>query len=103
MQYHHEEKRMGQREKRVQTWLTNPPKDAPIDQVEAILKYYFRDKLRKKTGSHRVVRDERLANSAGFEPFGEFSIPIKGGQRVKGCYLQVLARAIQIIEELEGT
>jgi hypothetical protein len=94
---------MGQREKLVQAWLNNPPKDAPIHEVEAILKYYFKGKLRTKTGSHRVVRDERLANSAGFEPFGQFSIPIKGGQRVKGRYLQDLARAIQIIETIEGT
>lgn len=94
---------MGKREKRVQTWLNNPPRDAPIDEVEAILKYYFRDKLRTKTGSHRVVRDKRLATYAGFGPLGEFTIPIKGGQRVKGCYLQILARAIQIIEEVEGT
>jgi hypothetical protein len=102
MQYHHEEKHMGKREKLVQKWLTNPPKDAPVDQVEAILRHYFRDKLRTKTGSHRVVRDERLAIYAGFEPNGQFSIAIKGGQRVLGCYLQTLARAIQIIEEIEG-
>jgi len=93
---------MGQREKRVHTWLTNPPKDAPIDEVDAILKYYFSGKLRKKTGSHRVVRDERLASYSGFQPYGEITISVKGGQRVKGYQLQMLARAIQIIEEIEG-
>lgn len=94
---------MGQREKRVQTWLTNPPKHAPIEEVEAVLRFYFPGRLRKKTGSHRVVRDERLATYSGFEPYGEFTISVVGGQRVKGYQLQILARAIQIIEEIEGT
>jgi hypothetical protein len=102
MQYHNKEKRMGQREKRVQAWLNNPPRDAPIDEVDAILKHYFSGKIRKKTGSHRVVRDAKLADHSGFEPYGEFSISVVGGQRVKGYQLQMLARAIQIIEEMEG-
>lgn len=94
---------MGRREKKVRAWLTNTPTDAPVEEVDAVLRYFFEGKIRKKSGSHRVVRDERLAGYSGFEPFGEFTISIKGGQRVKGYQLQIIARAIQIIEDLEGT
>ncbi len=94
---------MGRRDKRVQSWLTDPPKYAPIHEVEADLKHYFEGRVRKKSRSHRVVRDERLAGYSGFEPYGEFSISVNGGQRVKGYQLETLARATQIIEEIEGT
>jgi hypothetical protein len=93
---------MSRLRKRLQIWLTDPPTDAPIDEVEGIIKRYFQGKVESKSGSHRVIRDERLAGHAGFEPFGEFSIPVKGGRRVKGHYLQRLARAVQIIERVEG-
>lgn len=94
---------MGQRERRVQTWLTNPPKDAPFDEVKAVLSYYFSGKIQKKSSSHIVVRDERLKGYSEFDPYGEFVISKKGGQRVLGYQLQTLARAIQIITETEGT
>lgn len=92
---------MGQREKRIQEWLNNPPTDAPFEHVKGVLKHYFAGKIRKKSGSHRVVRDERLAGHPGFGPFGEFAISISGGQRVKGYLLQRLAQAVQIVEEME--
>lgn len=92
---------MARREKVVQTWLTNTPRYAPVDQVEAILDYYFPGQVRKRS-SHRVVNDARLAPHPGFEPNGEFTVCITGGQRVKGLYLERLARAIQIIQEIEG-
>jgi len=91
---------MGRAERRVQKWLNSPPKDAHVEEVKAILKRYFQGKFRFKSGSHIVVRDDRLAPYSGFDPFGEFAIPVKGGQRVKGYYLQRLARAVQIINEL---
>ncbi len=93
---------MGRAEKRLQKWLDNPPKDAPVDEVRAVLDRHFHGKIRSASGSHIVVADERLAHYSGFEPFGEFAIPVKGGQRVKGYYLQRLARAVKIAEELEG-
>jgi len=68
---------MARADKRIQRWLNNPPTDAPVEEVEAILKHYFPGKLKTKTGSHRVVRDERLAPYPGFAPFGELSIPVK--------------------------
>lgn len=93
---------MGQREKRVRLWLTDPPTDAPFSEVEALLNYYFKDKIYKKSGSHCVVRDERLIGHAGFDPYGEFVISKKGGRRVLGYQLQRLAQAIQILLDAEG-
>jgi len=92
---------MGRLEKRINKWLNSPPFDAPAEEVQAVLKSHFPGRFRRKPGSNIVVRDERLRFSHGFEPFGEFTIPVSGGQRVKGRYLQRLARAIRIIEELE--
>lgn len=92
---------MGRRDRLVQKWLTNPPTDAPFEEVAGVLNYFFRGKIRKKGSSHRVVRDERLRGYSEFDPYGEFSISKVGGQRVKGYQLQTLARAIQIITEEE--
>lgn len=89
---------MGQREKLLDRWLNNTPQTAPVSEVEAILKYFFKDRFRQKGSSHIVIRDERL-HSADFGLLGEFSIPVSGGQRVKGLYLRRLAQIIQIIEE----
>jgi hypothetical protein len=91
---------MARREKLVQKWLNDPPTDAPIDEVDAVLRYFFRGKILKKSGSHRVIRDARLKGFSGFEPYGEFAISVTGGQRVKGYLLHQLAQAIMIIEEI---
>jgi hypothetical protein len=61
---------MGRAEKRIQAWLDNPPKDAPVDEVVAVLKRYFQGKYDAKAGSHYVIRDQRLAPFSGFAPFG---------------------------------
>jgi hypothetical protein len=92
---------MGRSEKRIRTWLNNTPKEAPIEEVDAVLERHFAGKIRVKSGSHRVVRDRRLASYYGFEPYGEFTVVVKSGQRVKGFYLKRLAEAVRIIEELE--
>jgi len=94
---------MGKTEKRLKAWLNNPPTEEGVDAVHAVLKRYFPGKFESKGGSHIVLRDERLAVFSGFEPYGELSIPIKGGRRVKRRYLQRLAQAVEIVTELEGT
>lgn len=48
------------------------------------------------------MRDEKLTDHSGFEPYGEFTISVTGVQRVKGYLLQRLAQAIKIIDEMEG-
>lgn len=88
---------MGRRDRLIQKWLTDPPTEAPFEQVAGVLDYFFEGLIRKKSSSHWVIRDQRLKGYAEFDPYGEFAISKKGGQRVKGYQLQMLARAIQII------
>lgn len=94
---------MSQRQKRLEKWLNNPPKDAPIEEVDGILKYYFPDQTKdKKRGSHTVrIKHDALKKHPNYGPDGGFDIPIKGGQKVKGKYLKLLAQAIELLSELE--
>ena len=90
---------MARADRRIRNWLKNAPTEAPVEQVRSALKRYFPNQYDEKAGSHIVVWDERLKGHEGFGPGGDFSIPVKGGQKVKGFYLERLAKAIQIIEE----
>jgi hypothetical protein len=92
---------MGRAGKRIQTWLENTPRDAPIEEVEAVIQRYFPGLFVNKSGSHIVVTDERLVGFSDFGALGEFTVPVKRGQRVKGFYLKRLARAVTIIMDLE--
>lgn len=92
---------MGKRDKLLERWRTNTPRDAPIDEVEGVIDYFFGDSRAKgRRGSHIVIRDDRLRNKGEFGPLGRIEIPVKGGQRVKGIYLERLIRAIDILKEL---
>lgn len=52
--------------------------------------------------SHIVVRCEKLKAFPDYQPYGEISVPVKSGQRVKGYYIKELIKAIGILEELGG-
>lgn len=95
------ERRMSRTEKRLQRWRENPPRDVPVEEVDAVVKRYFRQ-YHKKSGSHRVIRHPSLKNAAEYGPKGEFTFSVEGGQRVKRPYLRRLAEAIAIIEEIEN-
>jgi hypothetical protein len=95
------DEKMGKADKRLRNWLENAPTDAPVDQVRSVLKRYFPQGHKEKPGSHIVAWDQSLIGREGFGPTGDFTIPVKGGQRVKGYYLERLARAIKIIAETE--
>jgi len=69
--------------------------------VEAVLNRYFAGCYEKKSGSHIVVRDWRLGGFEGFGLRGEFTIPVKKGQRVRRLYLRLLAGAVDILQALE--
>jgi hypothetical protein len=93
---------MGKAEKRIQKWRHNPPQDAPVDEVEAVLKRYFAGSYEQKTGSHFFVKDKRLRGTSEFGPLGAFQIPVSGGQKVRKEYLKRLATAVEIIIDLES-
>lgn len=94
---------MGREEKKLKTWLENTPVDgAPISQVRAVLERYFPGRYQNKPCSHIIIKDERLKGLAGFDNSGRFSLPVSHGQRVKRKYLKDIARAVEIIRELES-
>ena len=97
---------MGKRQRLVEDWLLNTPRHAPVGTVLGVVKYYFpgQEKMPKgKGGSHYVVKDIKLTQyqHLGFDPLGIFVIPVKGGKRVKGRYLQTLAKAIVLLNSEE--
>lgn len=96
---------MGKRDKKLDKWRNNTPKEVPVAEVQAIVDYFFpSSQLPKKKGSHNIViRDDRLVGFREFGPLGHLEIPVKGGQKVKGWYLIDLVKAIDIIKESSET
>jgi len=91
---------MGQADKKLRKWLNNPPTHAPVDTVRAMLRRFF-DSVEWKGGSHIIVTDDRLQGMKDVGPLNDYSVPVSGGQRVKGRYLRWIAEAVQYIEETE--
>lgn len=92
---------MTKADKRLEKWLTDPPKDAPKEQALAMLERFFPGQWEKKSGSHIVCQDDRLKDHPECGPNGDFDIAVKGGQKVKGLYLKKLAYIIMFLEELK--
>lgn len=90
---------MSRVQKTLNKWLNNTPTDEPRDKVEAMLNRYFEGKYEFKSGSHIVVTDERLKGVPDYGPDGDFDVPVKGGQKVKGLYLKKIAQTIKLLEE----
>lgn len=81
---------MGKPEKNIAAWRQSAPVEARKEQVFAILERYFPGQYELKPGSHIVVTVEKLKGRYGYGPDGDFSIPVKSGQSVKGVYLRHL-------------
>jgi len=90
---------MSRIDKRYAKWLNNTPTDVPINEVKAILKRFFPEQFKQNGTSHIVVQDDLLIGKPGYGPLGDFSIPIKGGKRVKGRYLKNLVNTIELLKE----
>ncbi|OPL16347.1 MAG: hypothetical protein AVO38_08335 [delta proteobacterium ML8_D] len=92
---------MGKRDRKLERWKNNPPIDAPVDDVKAMVRFFFPGSEKpRQSGSHNIViKHERLKGLRDYGPLGRLMIPVSGGQKVKGCYLQLLALAIEIISE----
>jgi predicted RNA binding protein YcfA (HicA-like mRNA interferase family) len=90
---------MGKREKLLEKWRNNTPKDEPKEKVFGVLEHYGFEKV-GGAGSHTVWYHPALENAShpDINQFGEISVPIKGGQRVKQFYLKTVIVAIDIIE-----
>lgn len=96
----------------VHAWQTTRPREVAAALVWKVVLHYFpASEIRKTSGSHHhlVIWPEsralaKVRGSNYFEPFnqyGEFLIPISGGKRVKGFYLQDLVRAIAVKENYD--
>jgi len=92
---------LSKREKLLRKWLNNPPKEVKKDEVLAVLDYYFSGKYENKPGSHIVITDDRLKDDPRCGPMCDFTVPIKGGQKVKGFYIKRLAEILKYLGEIE--
>ncbi len=88
-------------DKTLEKWLKNPPQEVPKRRVLAVVERFFPGQYETKSGSHIVIRHEKLIGIQEYGPDGSFDIPVKGGQKVKGFYLKKLARTIRLLEEME--
>ncbi len=88
---------MTKRQKILDKWELNTPQYAKIDEVLAILDRFFPGSRRQR-GSHIIVEDERLKQLNDIALLGVLTVPVKGGQQVKGFYLKRIAEAIKHIQ-----
>ncbi len=94
---------MSRIEKRISKWKNHQFKqDVPVDDLFSVLDYFFPGsyKYGETRGSHIIkVWHECLKGVPGFGPDGDFTIPTKGGKKVKHFYLKDLVKAIDIVRE----
>ena len=93
---------MGKAQKLFDKWSENIPKEVRIQEVKTLLNTYFEDQWDHDGTSHIVVRCEKLKTLPDYKPFGEISVPVKGGQKVKGYYIRTLIKAINDLREGEN-
>lgn len=89
---------MSKIEKTLEKWKKGK-QPVPKEKVIAVLEKYFRHNYEIKGGSHIVVRHPGLEGLPGYGANGEFSIPIKGGQKVKPKYVKDLVKVIEYLVE----
>ncbi len=94
---------MGKPEKLLRKWRGNRPVEVRVQDVKTILNAFFPSEWDWTSGSHIVVRSEILKKFPDYQPFGELTIPVKKGQKVKGFYIKELITAINIIQEYKET
>ena len=92
---------MSKVDKILERWLQNTPTDEPKDRVIAIIDRFFPGQWKQEKSSHVVIQDSRLIGIPSYGPAGDFDIPVKGGQRVKGYYLKKLAQTIKLLGDME--
>lgn len=93
---------MGKPEKNIEAWRQRVPVEVRKEQVLAVLQRWFPDQYEFKSGSHIVVTVEKFRGRPGYGPDGDFSIPVRNGQTVKGFYVKGLIQAIDTLREMES-
>ncbi|MFH1983939.1 MAG: hypothetical protein ABIL58_19030 [Pseudomonadota bacterium] len=92
---------MAKVDKTLEKWRQNTPTDVPVDKAIGIIERFFPGQFQQNRTSHIVVQDDRLKGIYGYGPDGDFTVPVSGGQKVKGKYLKRLAETIKYLSELE--
>lgn len=93
---------MVKAQKLFEKWTDNVPKEARVQDVKTFLGHFFRGMWDQQGTSHIVVRCEALKVFPEYQPYGEISVPVKGGKKVKGIYIKALIKAICLLDELGG-
>ena len=92
---------MAKVDKTLDKWLNNTPTDEPLKKVKAIIERFFSGQHSQDSSSHIVRQDDSLKGIPEYGPAGDFTVCVKGGQKVKGRYLKRLALTIELLEELK--
>jgi hypothetical protein len=95
---------MSKVEKRVTSWRTGK-QPVPKDDVESVLNHYFPGcwSQSEKSGSHIFkISHPVIAQMADSNPYGDLTIPVSGGQKVKPIYLKKLVKAIDLLNQQES-
>ena len=89
---------MGKAQKLFDRWSERVPREARLREVKTFLDTYFPQMWGQDGTSHIVVRCEALKDFPDYQPYGELSVPVKGGQKVKGHYIKQLIAAVRLLE-----
>jgi|GEM_PF-802705 len=92
---------MGKAKKLFDEWGKNVPAEARKQDIITFLNAYFPGMWDQKGSSHIVIRCDKLKVSPDYQPYGELTIPVKGGQKVKGIYIKKLFNAANLLEGLK--
>ncbi len=91
---------MSKIERILERWQRGPV-DADKNEVLSVLDR-FGFEYEYKPGSHIVVHHESLMGKQPFGTFGEFTLPVSGGQRIKGLYIKkYVLTAIKMVIEVK--
>ncbi len=88
---------MGRKEKLIKRWKKNRPAEVPINDVWTVIKGYFDPDCIRQKSSHIILSHEKLVDIPGFGSDGEFTVVVRGGQKVIGLYIKRLLLALEII------
>ena len=90
---------MSKSEKLIKKWRRSRPREVRLQEIQTLLNKYFPGQWDWEGGSHIVIRSEFLKKFPAYQPFGEISIPVKSGKKVKWYYTRDLLEAISVIED----
>ncbi len=82
-------------------WSSQIPVEARANEVRTFIDYYFAGEWNQDGTSHIIIRSERLQQFEEFKPYGEITVPVKSGNRVKGFYIKKILKGIKLLETLE--